>query len=94
MINRVWGSIEKDTRRSFLNYYYILLKLLELMEQTDLLPQVPLLRTRLRLRQHDLIWKRVCDELGWAWKQTVISYTSQSVKPRKRAYKIKPKDEK
>ena len=43
MINRVWGSIDKDRRRSFLNYYYILFKLLELMGQTELLPQVPLL---------------------------------------------------
>ena len=71
MINRVWCSIEKDKRRSFLNYYYILFKLLELMGQTELLPSVPLLRTRLRLHQHDFIWKKVCDELGWAWRQTV-----------------------
>ena len=31
MIDRVWFSIERDRRRSFLNYYYILFKLLELM---------------------------------------------------------------
>ena len=27
MIDRVWCSIERDRRRSFLNYYYILFKL-------------------------------------------------------------------
>ena len=91
MIDRVWSSIERDRRRNFLNYYYILFKLLELMGQTELLPQVPLLRTRLRLRQHDFIWKKVCDELGWTWKQTDIAYTNQSVKPRQGAYKRKPK---
>ena len=93
MIDRVWCTVERDRRRSFLNYYYILFKLLELMDQSELLPQVPLLRTRLRLRQHDFIWKKVCDELGWTWKQTEIAYTNQSVKPRQGAYKRKPKPE-
>ena len=93
MIDRVWCSIETDKRRSFMNYYYILFKLLELMDQTELLPQVPLLRTRIRLRQHDFLWKKVCDELGWTWKQTEIAYTNQSVKPRQGAYKRKPKPE-
>jgi hypothetical protein len=86
-IDRVWYSIERDRRRSFLNYYYILFKLLELMDQTELIPQVPLLRTRLRLHQHDFIWKKLCDELGWTWEQTEIASTNQSVKPRQRAYK-------
>jgi hypothetical protein len=92
MIDRVWCSIERDVRRSFMNYYYILFKLLELMGQTELLPRVPLLRTRLRLRQHDFLWKKVCDELGWTWKQTEIAYTNHSVKPRQGAYKRKPND--
>ncbi len=61
MIDRVCGTIETDKRRSLLNYYYMLFKLLELMDQTELLPQVPLLRIRLRLRQHDFLWKKVCD---------------------------------
>ena len=74
-----------------MNYYYLLFKLIELMGQTELLPRVPLLRTRLRLRQH--LWKKVCDELGWTWKQTDIAYTNQSVKPRQGAYKRKPPQE-
>ena len=92
MIDRVWCSIERDNRRSFMNYYYIIFKLLELMGQTELLPRVPLLRTRLCLRQHDFLWKKVCDELGWTWKQTDIAYTNHSVKPRQGAYKKKPND--
>ncbi len=90
MIDRVYLKIEKDKRRSFLNYYYILFKLLELMGQIELFPQVPLLRTRLRLRQHDFIWKKICDELEWTWKQTDIVYTSSSVNPRQGAYEKKP----
>ena len=99
MIDRVWSTIERDRRRSFMNYYYILFKLLELMDQSELLPQVPLLRTRLRLRQHDFLWKKVCDELGWKWTQTVftlgvadqrdIAYTDRTTKPSKRKQETK-----
>ena len=39
MIDRVWCSIERDVRRSFMNYYYILFKLLELMGQTECYPE-------------------------------------------------------
>ncbi len=35
MIDRVRQSIERDRRRSFPNYYYILIKLVELMGQTE-----------------------------------------------------------
>ena len=78
MFDRGRFDIEKDRCKNFLNYYYILSKLLHLMGQTELLPQAPPLRTRLRLRQHDFIWKRVCDEFGWTWKQIEIAYTNQS----------------
>ena len=81
MVDRVWCSIKKDNRNSFMNYYYILYKLLELMGQDELLPQVPLLKTLVRLRQHDIMWKRVCDELGWTWKQTSRAHIPPVAKP-------------
>ncbi len=81
MIDRIWCSIERDKRRSLLNFYYILFKLLGLMEQTKLLPQIPFLRTRLRLRQRDFIWKKVCDELGWTWKSRGKEPIRESQRP-------------
>lgn len=73
MIDRVWCTIDTDKRRSFLNYYYIMYKLLEFMDQTELMQQVPLLRTQLRLRHHDVLWKKICEELKWTWKPTNIT---------------------
>ncbi len=64
MIDRVWCSIEREKWRNFLSYYYILFKHLELTGQTELLPQVFLLGTRLCTRQHDFMCKNVCDELS------------------------------
>ena len=86
-IDRVYGSVCHDSRKSFLNYYYILFKLLELRNETDLMGRVPLIRTVVRLRQHDLIWKRICEELGWTWKLTNLLYMRTSSKPRQGAYK-------
>ena len=86
MIDRLWCGIAKERRISFLNYYYIIYKLLELMGQTELMLQVPLLKTRLRLRQHDTLWQQVCEKLGWSWLPTEI----QLDKP-KRVAKRKPK---
>ncbi len=67
MIDHVNHKIEKNKRRSFLKYYYyyIISKLMVSMDHPELLPQGPLLRTRLRLLQHDSIWKKRCDEPGW-----------------------------
>ena len=86
MIDRLWCTVEKDRRMSFLNYYYLIYKLLELMGQTELMTQVPLLKTRLRIKQHDTIWNQVCEKLDWTWLPT----ESQLEKPR-RAPKRKPK---
>jgi hypothetical protein len=86
MIDRLWSSIEKDKRMSFLSYYYIIYKLLELMGQTELMMQVPPLKTRLRIKQHDSLWQKVCDSLGWTWKPTE---TNSMVRPRAQKRKRK-----
>ena len=84
--NGLWSTIEKDKRMSFLNYYFIIYKLLELMGQTELMLQVPLLKTKLRIKQHDSLWQKVCDSLEWTWKPTEMIHQA-----RPRAPKRKPK---
>ncbi len=88
-IDRAYGTVSHDKRKSFLNYYYIIFKLLELMKETELLPKVPLIRTIVRLREHDRIWKRICEELGWTFMLTDLHYMRMSSKPRQGAYKNK-----
>ena len=57
-------------RTRFLNYFYVLFKLLDSLLQHDLLPRVPLLKTQVRLKQHDAIWRHICDELDWPFRPT------------------------
>ena len=65
-------------RTSFLNYYFILFKLLDSLHQTELLPRIPLLKTSVRLKQHDAIWRHICEELGWTFSPTKVSKQSSS----------------
>ena len=67
----VYEPLKNQRRTSFLNYYYVLYKLLDLMKETDLLPYVSLLRTKQRVREHDRVWHKICNELGWPFKPTI-----------------------
>ena len=60
-------------RTSFPNYYFILFKLLDSLHQDELLPRIPLLKTSVRLKQHDALWRHLCEELGWAFSPTKVS---------------------
>jgi hypothetical protein len=90
-IDRIYGGIDKDNRKSFLNYYYIIFKLLQLMKQSELLMKVPLIRTIVRLRQHDHLWKRICRELAWEFILTDVRFMRSSIKPRQQLYKTMPR---
>ncbi len=73
-IERVYGATRHRAhfpRKSFLNYYFVVCKLLESL-QPELLPRVPLLKTSLRLKQHDTLWRDICEELDWALRPTKV----------------------
>ena len=54
-----------DKRTNFLNYYYTIYKLCELLEQNQFLPYFPMLKDRDKRIEQDVIWKNICKELGW-----------------------------
>jgi hypothetical protein len=70
-IVQVYEPLKGTKRNSFLNYYYVLYKLLELMKEYELLPYIHLLRTKQRIREHDKVWKKVCEELYWNYHPTM-----------------------
>ena len=72
-LDRVFGLVRGRVpfaRTSFLNYFYVLFKLLDSLLQHDLLPRVPLLKTQVRLKQHDALWRHICEELDWPFRPT------------------------
>jgi len=60
-----------DYRINFLNYYYTVYKLCELLDQTQFLPYFPMLKDREKRIEQDVIWKNICDELDWEFIPTV-----------------------
>ncbi len=70
-LERVFGlvrSMVPFARTSFLNYYYV--KLLDYLLQPELLHRIPLLKTHVRVKQHDAVWRHICEELDWPFWPT------------------------
>jgi len=60
-----------DYRVNFLHYYYVLYKLFELLDETQYLPEIPMLKDREKLIEQDSIWKKICEELDWEFIATI-----------------------
>jgi hypothetical protein len=60
-----------DDRVNFLNYYYTVYKLCELLGQDQFLPFFPMLKDREKRIEQDNIWKKICNELDWAFIPTI-----------------------
>jgi len=60
-----------DYRVNFLNYYYVLFKFCELLEENQYLEDIPLLKDREKLIEQDETWKKMCIELDWEFIPTV-----------------------
>ena len=54
-----------EERKNFLSYSYVLHKFCELLELDYLLEYFPLLKSREKLQQQDVIWKKITAKLNW-----------------------------
>ena len=59
-----------DDRVNFLNYYYVLYKMCELLERREFLPYFPMLKDPVKRIEQDEIWKKICAELKWEFIHT------------------------
>ena len=57
-------------RVNFLNYYYTLYKLCELLGENEFLPHFPMLKEQKKIEQ-DQIWRKICHELNWDFIPTL-----------------------
>jgi hypothetical protein len=70
-IQRPYAKCCPDDRVNFLNYYYTIYKLCELLEEDTFLPYFPMLKDREKRMEQDDIWKKICDELNWQFIPTI-----------------------
>ena len=70
-IQRPYAKYCPEDRVNFLNYYYTIYKLCELLDQNEFLPYFPMLKDREKRIEQDDIWKKICNELEWEFIPTV-----------------------
>jgi hypothetical protein len=58
-------------RKNFLSYSYVLYKFCELLGEDAFLKYFPLLKSKEKLYQQDVMWKKICKDLRWEFIPTV-----------------------
>jgi hypothetical protein len=64
-IQTPYAMVCTDERSNFLNYHFVLAKLLELCDETEYLPLLSIIKDDSKLAEHNKIWKSICIKLGW-----------------------------
>jgi len=70
-IQKPWALHCPPSRTNFFNYTYTLYQLCVLLDQTQYLPFIPMMKDRDKQLEQDMIWKEVCKELDWQFFPTV-----------------------
>lgn len=70
-IQRPFDENCPSERKNFLSYSYVLYKFCELLGEDEYLKYFPLLKSKEKLYQQDVIWKKVCHDLKWEFIPTV-----------------------
>ena len=70
-VNSAWGEIPKKPKKNFLNYNYVLYKFVELLDRDEYKVLFPLLKSRDKIVSHDVVWKEICEKLGWEFLRTI-----------------------
>ena len=70
-IQRPFNDNCPTERKNFLSYSYVLYKFCELLGEDEYLQYFPLLKSKEKLYQQDIIWKKICRDLHWEFIPTV-----------------------
>jgi len=58
-------------RINFLSYAYVLHKFFLILNMPDFCKYCPLLKSREKLHNHDMVWKKICKDLGWPYHRSL-----------------------
>ena len=70
-IQKPWADTLSTKSNQFFNYTYTLYQLCVLLDQTQYLPFIPMMKDREKQLEQDMIWKKVCNDLDWEYFPTV-----------------------
>jgi hypothetical protein len=69
-IQKPYAKFCPNDRVNFLNYYYTIYKLCELLGEDEYLPHFSMLKDSVKRMEQDEIWKKICEELNWEFIPT------------------------
>lgn len=69
-IQQPYAKFCPSQRVNFLNYYYVLYKLCELLDEDRYLKHFYMLKDPIKRMEQDEIWKKICGELNWEFIPT------------------------
>tara|TARA_Y100000780_G_scaffold231003_1_gene254680 strand:+ start:1316 stop:2431 length:1116 start_codon:yes stop_codon:yes gene_type:complete len=69
-IQKPYAKFCPTQRVNFLNYYYVLYKLCELLDEDKYLEHFYMLKDPVKRMEQDEIWKKICNELNWEFIST------------------------
>ena len=70
-IQEPWAIHCPIYRTNFFNCTYTLYQLCVLLNQTQYLPYIPMMKDREKQLEQDMVWKKVCETLDWEFVPTV-----------------------
>jgi hypothetical protein len=74
MFRQIQAPFEKycpKERTNFLSYSYVLHKFFQLLGLDEFVKYFPLLKSREKLKQQDVIWEKICSDLKWDYISSV-----------------------
>ncbi len=66
-IQEPFNQVCPDKRVNFLSYSFVFRKFFELLGEDELIEEFPLLKSREKLYEQDMIWKKICKILDWPY---------------------------
>ena len=69
-IQNPYAKFCPNERVNFLNYYYVLYKMCELLREDSYLKHFYMLKDPVKRMEQDEIWKKICGELNWEFIPT------------------------
>jgi len=69
-IQKPYAKFCPNDRVNFLNYYYTIFKLCELLGEDQYLSHFSMLKDSVKRMEQDEIWKKICEELNWEFIPT------------------------
>lgn len=70
-VQEAWALHCPAHRTNFFNCTYTLYQLCVLVDQTQFLPFIPMMKDREKQLEQDMVWKKVCETKDWVFMPTV-----------------------